>query len=182
MKQIAIIGAGIGGMSAAYDLGRAGHAVTIFESSSSVGGLAGGFKEPHWDWSAEQYYHHWFASDRYMLGLIDELGWRDQVLFPRPYTVMYYQGKFYPFDAIPQMALFPGLGWGINKVRFGLVGLYLKLTNNWQALEQVTVDEWMRKWAGDKVYRLMWEPLLIGKFGETFAAASRLSPTSLRNG
>jgi protoporphyrinogen oxidase len=169
MKQIAIIGAGIGGMSAAYDLIRAGNQVTIFESSREVGGLAGGFKEPHWDWSAEQYYHHWFASDRHMLGLIDELGWRDQVIFPRPYTVMYYQGKFYPFDAIPQMALFPGLGWGVNKVRFGLVGLYLKLTNNWRALEQVTVDEWMRKWAGDKVYRLMWEPLLIGKFGENYA-------------
>jgi protoporphyrinogen oxidase len=169
MKQVAIIGAGIGGMSAAYDLARAGHAVTIYESSSTVGGLAGGFKEPHWEWSAEQYYHHWFASDRHMLGLIDELGWRDQVLFPRPYTVMYYQGKFYPFDAIPQMALFPGLGWGINKARFGLVGLYLKLTNNWQALEQVTVDAWMRKWAGEKVYRLMWKPLLIGKFGENYA-------------
>ncbi|MBP1694275.1 MAG: putative oxidoreductase [Chloroflexi bacterium] len=169
MKQIAIIGAGIGGMSAAYDLARAGNQVTIFESGPTVGGLAGGFKEPHWDWSVEQYYHHWFASDQYMLGLIDELGWRDQVRFMRPYTVMYYEGKFYPFDAIPQMALFPGLGWGVNKVRFGLVGLYLKLTNNWRALEQVTVDAWMRKWAGEKVYRLMWEPLLVGKFGENYA-------------
>ncbi len=169
MKQIAVIGAGIGGMAAAYDLARSGHAVTILESASQPGGLASGFKEPHWDWSVEKFYHHWFATDRHMLGLINELGWSDQVLFPRPFTVMYYEGKFYPFDAIPQMALFPGLGWGLNKVRFGLVGLYLKLTNNWPALEQVTVDQWMRKWAGEKVYRLMWEPLLIGKFSETYA-------------
>lgn len=169
MKQIAVIGAGIGGMAAAYDLARSGHAVTILESAGQPGGLASGFKEPHWDWSVEKFYHHWFATDRHMLGLINELGWSDQVLFPRPFTVMYYQGKFYPFDAIPQMALFPGLGWGLNKVRFGLVGLYLKLTNNWRALEQVTVDQWMRKWAGEKVYRLMWEPLLIGKFSETYA-------------
>lgn len=169
MKQIAVIGAGIGGMAAAYDLARSGHAVTILESAGQPGGLASGFKEPHWDWSVEKFYHHWFATDRHMLGLINELGWSDQVLFPRPFTVMHYQGKFYPFDAIPQMALFPGLGWGLNKVRFGLVGLYLKLTNNWRALEQVTVDQWMRKWAGEKVYRLMWEPLLIGKFSETYA-------------
>jgi protoporphyrinogen oxidase len=27
----------------------------------------------------------------------------------------------------------------------------------------------MRKWAGDKVYELMWEPLMIGKFGERYA-------------
>ncbi len=26
----------------------------------------------------------------------------------------------------------------------------------------------MRKWAGEKVYKLMWEPLVIGKFGEHY--------------
>lgn len=156
-------------MAAAYDLARAGFDVTIFEASDQPGGLASGFKEPQWDWSVEKFYHHWFQSDQYMLGLIEELGWSDQVIFPRPYTVMYYRGKFYPFDAIPQMALFPGLGWGINKVRFGLVGLYLKLTGNWRNLEKTTVDQWMRRWAGNKVYETMWEPMIIGKFGERFA-------------
>lgn len=168
-KRIAILGAGIGGMSAAYDLVRAGHSVSIYEATDFVGGLASGFKETHWDWSAEKYYHHWFASDKHMLGLIDELGWSKKVIFPRPYTVMYHKGKFYPFDAIPQMALFPGLGWGLNKIRFGFVGLYLKLTSNWQALEKYTVDSWMRKWAGDQVYETMWEPMMIGKFGERYA-------------
>jgi protoporphyrinogen oxidase len=169
MRNIAIIGAGHGGLAAAYDLRRAGHSVTVFEAADIPGGLATGFKEPHWDWSVEKFYHHWFASDRHILGLIDELGWSADVIFPRPYTVMYYQGRFYPFDAIPQMALFPGLGWGFNKVRFGLVGLFLRLSNNWRALEQVTVDQWMRKWAGDRVYELMWEPLMIGKFGERYS-------------
>jgi protoporphyrinogen oxidase len=169
MREIAILGAGIGGLAAAYDLRRAGNPVTIFEAADYVGGLASGFKEPHWDWWVEKYYHHWFATDRHILGLIEELGWSDQVLFPRPYTVMYHQGKFYPFDSILQMAMFPGLGWGINKARFGLVGLYLKLTNDWRALEKTTVDAWMRKWAGDRVYELMWQPLMNGKFGERYA-------------
>lgn len=166
--NIAIIGAGIGGMAAAYDLIKQGNRVVIFESSDSVGGLAGGFKEPHWDWSVEKYYHHWFASDHHMLSFINELGWSDRVIFPRPYTVMYYDGNFYPFDSVLKALLFPGLGWGVNKVRFGLVGLYLRLTNNWHALEGITVDEWMRKWAGDRVYELMWEPLMIGKFGSHY--------------
>ncbi len=140
MTNIAILGAGIGGLSAAYDLVRAGHKVTVYEAADQVGGLASGFKEPHWDWSVEKYYHHWFQSDRHILGLIDELGWSDRVLFPRPYTVVYYDGRFYPFDSILQALLFPGLGWGLNKIRFGLVGLYLRLTNNWRALEQL---RWM---------------------------------------
>ena len=111
--KVAIIGAGFSGMAAAWDLVRAGHKVSIYEANDHVGGLGAGFKEPHWDWSVEKYYHHWFASDKHMLGLIDELGLSDKVLFPRPYTVVYHNGKFYPFDSIPQAILFPGLGWGL---------------------------------------------------------------------
>lgn len=163
--KIAIIGAGFGGLAAAYDLRNAGHEVTVFESADFVGGLASGFKEPNWDWSVEKFYHHWFQSDASMLGLIRELGWESQVRFPRPLTVMYHAGKFYPFDSILKALLFPGLGFGLDKVRFGFVGLYLRLTNNWRALEKVTADAWMTKWAGRRVYEQMWKPLLIGKFG-----------------
>ena len=168
-KAVAVLGAGIGGMAAAYDLVRSGRKVTIYESADYVGGLASGFKEPNWEWSVEKFYHHWFASDRHMLGLINELGWQDSLRFPRPYTVMMYKDRFYPLDSIFKALLFPGLGFGINKARFGLTGLFLRLTNNWQALEQQTVDAWMRRWAGDKVYEMMWEPLMVGKFGETYA-------------
>ena len=173
--RIAVIGAGVGGMSAAYDLIKAGHSLVIYEADRQVGGLVQGFKEPGWDWTVEKFYHHWFASDRHMLGLIDELGWSDQVLFPRPFTVMYYKGRFFPFDSITKAILFPGLGWGINKARFGFVGLFLRLTNNWQALEKFTVDAWMRRWAGDYVYELMWEPLMTGKFGERYARQVNMS-------
>jgi protoporphyrinogen oxidase len=163
--KIAIIGAGFGGMAAAFDLQKAGHQVTIFESADYVGGLASGFKEPYWDWSVEKFYHHWFQSDKPMLGLIRELGWEDQVLFPRPMTVMYHEGKFYPFDSVLKALLFPGLGFGFDKIRFGFVGLFLRLTNDWHSLEKVTADSWMLKWAGRNVYEKMWKPLLIGKFG-----------------
>lgn len=167
--KIAIIGAGFGGLSAAYDLSKNGHDVTVFEAAGHVGGLAAGFKEPHWDWSVEHFYHHWFQSDAHMLGLIEELGLSSKVIFPRPYTVVLHQGRWYPFDSIPNALRYPGLGWGVNKVRFGLVGVYLRLTNQWKSLETVTVDSWMRKYAGEKVYSQMWEPLVIGKFGEKYA-------------
>ena len=163
--KIAIIGAGFGGMAAAYDLRKAGHEVTIYESADYAGGLASGFKEPHWDWSVEKFYHHWFQSDSSMLGLIEELGWMDKVIFPRPYTVMLHRDKWYPFDSIINALLFPGLGFGLEKIRFGFVGLFLRLTNDWRALEKVTADSWMTKWAGKRVYEQMWKPLLVGKFG-----------------
>lgn len=166
---VAIVGAGFGGMAAAYDLSRAGSEVTIFEVNEQVGGLSSGFKEPHWDWSLEKYYHHFFETDKHVIRFLDELGWGDKLQFHRPYTVMYHKGRFHPFDSIPAAISFPGLGWGIDKVRFGLVALYLIMTNNWRSLEKVTVDRWMRRWAGENVYRLMWEPLMDGKFGARYA-------------
>ena len=54
-KQIAIVGAGVAGLTAAYELRQAGHHVTIYEAASEVGGLAAGFKAPHWDWTCLLY-------------------------------------------------------------------------------------------------------------------------------
>lgn len=167
--RIAIVGCGMAGMSAAYDLINAGHQVEIFEAAAEPGGLAGGFKEPDWKWSLEKFYHHWFLSDSEMFGLIEELGWKDRVVVRQPKTVMYHDGQFYPFDSIPSAILYPGLGWGINKIRFGLVTLFLRLTRNWKSMEDTTVDSWMRKWVGESAYNQMWLPMLDGKFGERYA-------------
>src|SRR5512146_2755611 len=163
--NVAIVGAGIGGMAAAWDLVRAGHSVTILESASFPGGLAAGFKEPEWDSSVERFYHHWFASDRDMLGLMEELGWRDRVVFRRPYTVAYYQGKFYPLDSPLKALTFPGFGGFFGMVRFGLVTVYLRYLADWKPLEKYPSHEWMSKAYGPTLYKTMVEPLLEGKFG-----------------
>jgi protoporphyrinogen oxidase len=167
--KIAIVGCGMAGMSAAFDLINAGHQVEIFEAAGEPGGLAGGFKEPEWKWSLEKFYHHWFLSDSDMFGLIDELGWKDRVIVRQPKTVMYHDGQFYPFDSIISALLYPGLGWGFNKIRFGFANLYVRLTKNWKPMERTTVDSWMRKWAGETAYNQMWLPMLNGKFGERYA-------------
>lgn len=162
--KFAVIGAGVGGMSAAYDLGKAGHEVTIYEAADHVGGLAAGFKIPRWDWSVEHYYHHWFASDRHILGLIDELGLSAGVIFPRPVTAVYHEGEFHALDSPLAVLQFPGLSF-FNRLRMGAVVAYLKYISPWQPLEKVTAHDWMRRAVGERAYRILWEPLLVGKFG-----------------
>jgi len=161
--KIAVVGAGVGGLSAAHDFLKAGHKVKIFESASYVGGLAAGIKEPHWQWSMEQYYHHWFTSDSEMMGLIRELGWWDKIVERVPVSVAYHNGRFYPLDSPLAALKFPGFTL-FDKARFGIVSALLRYILSWKPLEAFTADEWLRRYYGQRLYDILFEPLLVGKF------------------
>ncbi len=178
--DIGVIGAGITGLTAAYDLTQRGHDVTVYEARSYAGGLAAGFRDRAWDWHLEHFYHHWFASDDQLIGLIDELGARDRLFFRRPTTTLYHQGELYPLDSpVPWLGFipFPPLDRAvrvlqfsplslIERLRAGLVGAYLTVVRDWRPLERVTAHDWMRRTVGERAYNVLWRPLLISKFGE----------------
>ncbi len=167
MRKIAVIGAGAGGLAAAYDLVKAGHKVTIIEKESRPGGLAAGFKDNSWDWELEKFYHHWFQTDHAILSIIDELGLSEKVEFHKPKTVVYHQGSFYPLDSPIAALLFPGLSL-IDKMRFGFITVFLRYFASWKPLEKHTAHEWIRKYYGSNVYETMFEPLLVGKFSSYY--------------
>ncbi|NDJ79001.1 MAG: NAD(P)/FAD-dependent oxidoreductase [Chloroflexi bacterium] len=168
-KRVAIIGAGATGLSAAYDLARAGYDVQVYEAGAEVGGLAAGFKDDTWDWTLEKFYHHWFSNDEFVLGLIEELGARDKVLLPRPITSLWLDGKIYQMDRpnIVVANLRLPMSW-IAKFRYGLVGLYLRLFKNWQPMERHTAEDWLRRTMGREAYERLWRSLLIAKFGQDY--------------
>ncbi|HML20030.1 MAG TPA: NAD(P)/FAD-dependent oxidoreductase [Aggregatilinea sp.] len=168
-QQVAIIGAGAAGLAAAYDLSRAGAAVTIYEAGPEVGGLAAGFRDEGWEWTLEKFYHHWFANDDAVLGLVKELGVGDKLLFPRPITSLWLDGKIYQMDR-PNIVT-ANLRLPISllaKVRYGLTGLYLRFFDRWQPMERVTADQWLRRTMGREAYERVWRSLLIGKFGRVY--------------
>ena len=162
--QIGIIGAGIAGLSAAYDLLKAGHEVTLYEAKDHAGGLASGFSDEKWEWPLEEFYHHIFKGDKAIIGLVEELGIAGKLFFPRPTTSVIYDGKIVPFDSPQRWITFPGFNL-LDVARFGLVSAYLRFTKPWRKLEQETADSWLRKWYGKKIYTTTWRPMLIGKFG-----------------
>lgn len=162
--DIAIIGAGITGLSAAFDLLNAGHKVTLYEAGDHTGGLAAGFRDENWEWPLEKFYHHLFTSDKHIIYLVKELGMADKLFFPRPVTSVIYKGEIIPFDSPKRWITFPGFNL-VDVARFGLVSAFLRFTNPWKRLEKETADTWLRRWYGKKIYEMTWRPLLIGKFG-----------------
>jgi protoporphyrinogen oxidase len=175
--EIGIIGAGAGGLAAAYDLAQAGHEVTIYEAGAEVGGLAAGFKDERWDWTLEKFYHHWFATDHDMLRLLKEIGCADKVRFLSPVTSYWTEERTFALDKpvvasgllsrainilnIPDMAL-------IDKLRLGIVGGLVSFIPNGLFLEKYTADAWLERWMGRSAHERIWRPMLIGKFGPLY--------------
>lgn len=165
--KIGIVGAGFTGLTAAYELGKQGHKVTVFEQAPQAGGLSGTFRDESWEWPLEMFYHHIFASDHILLNLNRELGIADKVFFPRPITAIWQNGAAHAFDSPLAVLRYPYLSF-VDKMRVGLVILYLRLSQHWQPLERVTAHEWLPRYVGQRAYRALWEPLLAGKFGDDY--------------
>ena len=63
--KIGILGAGATGLSAAWDISKAGHQVTVYERDDFIGGHASTFEIE--GTPIEKGYHHWFTSDHDIL-------------------------------------------------------------------------------------------------------------------
>lgn len=160
--HVVVIGAGFCGLAAAYELGRHGIKVTVLEQDENVGGLAGSFRVG--DTRLEKFYHHWFTSDTHVMRLIEELGVRDKVLLRATNTGMYYAHNFFRLSSPLDLLRFTALPL-FDRLRLGLLIPRMKLIRNWHALENQTAESWIRKTSGERVYEVVWRPLLQGKFG-----------------
>jgi protoporphyrinogen oxidase len=160
--KIAVIGAGFTGLSAAFYLSKFGHDVTVFEKDSHPGGLATGFSQPEWNWTLEESYHHWFTNDHKILALAKEIG--HPVLIKRPKTFVYVNDGFYKLDSASDVLEFPELNL-FQRLRMGLTIAFLKYNPFWKPLERYKVSNFLPKMMGEKPYEILWEPLLIKKFG-----------------
>jgi protoporphyrinogen oxidase len=96
---------------------------------------------------------------------MDELGIGDQLRWIESKVGWYADGQIYdlvtPFDLIR----FKPLNL-INRIKLGLMYLYLPRVNDWKRLEGITARDWILRYMGQEIYEKFWGPLLRGKFGE----------------
>ena len=162
--KVAVIGGGITGLTAGFKLSKFGDEVFIFEKENYLGGLTAGFKKNNWQWSTEYFFHHFFTSDYSAKELLSELGLTEKLFYVRPKTSIFKNGKISQFDSPVSILTFPHLSL-LEKLRTGLITFYLRTGSNWRELEKITAKDWLEKFYGQRVYRVLWGPLLEAKFG-----------------
>jgi protoporphyrinogen oxidase len=165
MTSWAVLGGGALGLTAALRLAQRGHRVKVIEREPLPGGLAAGFEiEP--GIRLEKFYHHLFRSDTTAVRLIRELGLGDRLEWHRPVTATLRDGVFHQLDSPTSLLRFDPLPLA-DRVRMGAALAALKAMPNPRLLEGQTAESWIRSWMGDEAYRIVWGPLLSGKFGAT---------------
>lgn len=164
--KVGIIGGGFTGLTAALELLKRGYEVTVFEKELYWGGLSSSF-EILPGVSVERFYHHLFTNDTDILDLCQELGTFQKLRFLDGKTSHLYEDKIYPLDDPAAVLRFSPLSFK-ERLRFGLVTLFLKLQRQGSLFENITADQWIRRWYGERSYQVVWGPLLQGKFAQYY--------------
>jgi protoporphyrinogen oxidase len=161
-RSIGILGGGALGLAAALRLAQTGHRVTLIEREPQLGGLAAGFSVgPS---NLEKFYHHIFRTDTTIISFIREVGLETRLIWGRPNTSTLSQGRIVSLGTIPDLLKLPLLK-PVDRLRF-LAGMAaLKAIPNEQVFRGWTAARWMPRLMGRRVYEVMWEPILRGKFG-----------------
>jgi protoporphyrinogen oxidase len=160
--HVAIVGAGVTGLSAADELSRRRVQSTIYERASVVGGLAGSF--PVNGAYLEKFYHHLFTSDRAAAALIERLGLGEKLEW-LPTSNSFYANRIYHLSTPLDLLRFSHISL-LDRVRMGMMYLATRFVRDWHPLEAITAKEWLIRMAGRGAYEGVWKPVLRSKFGQ----------------
>jgi protoporphyrinogen oxidase len=164
--SVAIVGGGLLGLTAAYRLACAGLRVYVYERDARLGGLAGSVELAGSE--VDRYYHVVLPTDDRVRGLAGELGLGDdRFRFRHTATGFYQAGRVTSMSSARELLTFPGLR-AIDRVRLGAFAARCQLKGDFADLEQVGLEEWLRRTCGDRLWDDLWRPLLDSKFDGSF--------------
>jgi protoporphyrinogen oxidase len=144
--NVVIIGAGPAGLTAAYQLGKAGRRATVLEADSVVGGISRSTERDGWRFDIGG--HRFFTKVKPVEDLWHEiLGPEDFLMRPRMSRI-YYEGKFYDYPLKGMNAL-RNLGI-IEAVRCVLSYAWARIR---PPKDQTNYEGWLVARFGTRLYR-----------------------------
>jgi protoporphyrinogen oxidase len=162
--DVAVVGGGFAGLSAAMTAARAGARVVLLEADPGLGGLGGTFTFAD-GVEVEKFYHHWFTNDEYVPRLVDELGMTGDVVTMPSRTGMYLNGRIWSLSTPLDLLRFRALPLR-DRIRLGAATLRVRRVSDWSTIEHLSIREWLEPICGRKAYETVWAPLITAKFGK----------------
>jgi protoporphyrinogen oxidase len=164
-----VVGGGLLGMTLAHRLAQAGHRVTLFEAGDRLGGLASPWSLGDIVW--DRHYHVTLLSDRHLRALLAELGLEAEMEWATTRTGFYVDGRLVSLSSSLDFLRFPPLGL-LDKARLAATILHASRIRDGRELERIPVEQWLRRWSGDRTFERIWLPLLRSKLGESYRETS----------
>ena len=164
-RGVGIVGGGLLGLTAGYRLAQRGIAVTVYEQSSQLGGLAGTTKIG--GVAVDRFYHAVTTTDARVRDLADELGLGDAIRWRRLGVGFFHDGELASMSTPRDLLGFPGLRMD-DRVRLAAFVARCRMTSDEAALDQEPIEAWTRRTAGNRLWQRLWRPLLDSKFDGRF--------------
>jgi protoporphyrinogen oxidase len=168
-RSWAVIGGGMCGMTLALRLAEAGHQVTLFEASDRLGGLADAWQIGDLTW--DRHYHVTLLSDQYTRAILQEIGLEQTLQWCVTRTGYFSGQQLVSMSNAWEYLRLPGLSL-LQKMRLAWTIVYASRLKDWQRLESVSVEDWLTKLSGHKVFEKLWRPLLRAKLGDRYEDCS----------
>ncbi len=168
-QEWAVVGGGVLGLTLAWRLAQRGHAVTVFERAPQLGGLASAWQLGDVTW--DRHYHVTLLSDAHTRGLLRELRLEHEMEWVITKTGFFTDGRLHSMSNNLEFLLFPPLRL-VDKLRLGLTIAGAARRTDWKRLENIRVEDFLRRWSGDRTFERIWKPLLRAKLGDRYTEAS----------
>jgi protoporphyrinogen oxidase len=161
--KVAVVGGGLAGLVAAWDLANQGHRVTVYEKYPTFGGLASAFAIHHTH--LERFYHHIFATDLDLLELVEQLDLRGALVWNEENNANWREGVTTRISPPWRLLLWGQLSL-LSRLRLAFWSKWASLQKDWRPFDSVTARDWILAHMGQQVWEVMWEPLFRAKFGD----------------
>lgn len=169
MSRWAVVGGGMLGAKLALDIAERGHEVVLYEAADSLGGLASAWQLGDVTW--DRHYHVTLASDTHTRALLRRLGLEDEMEWVETRTGTWSGDRIHSMSSTVDYIKYPELGL-IDKARLAWTIMSANRTDDWRAMEQLSVEDWLTSKSGKKVFESFWLPLLKSKLGDSYRITS----------
>lgn len=169
MMNIGIIGGGITGLVAGYQLLQSGHNVTIFEKDQFTGGLASGIEL--YGTTIERAYHHVFAGEKDIINLLEDLQIESGLKWYTSTQGILTEKRFHDFSTPVDILKFTPLPFW-DRIMLFITGAKISNRKSSKHFRDITAVDWLKKNSSEKVFQTIWKSILQSKFHDQYKSVA----------